>query len=196
MTLRDQLSEIAEVLKGTTPAHVTDEQGGPIFIGQSEVTSGGAGPVRFVDTSREKSRAAPVLLEPGDVVFASLDPSHHALVITKEHHGAYLGRECMAVRINQNWTRLTPVVLAAWAQSDDFRRQAEVMTSGITMPRLSSKSLAAILVPEFDDEQISHADRLASKFEAAIGAVRTTLNQLESLQSIEMDLVFHEESGE
>jgi hypothetical protein len=70
------------------------------------------------------------------------------------------------------------------------------MTSGITMPRLSSKSLAAILVPEFDDEQISHADRLASKFEAAIGAVRTTLNQLESLQSIEMDLVFHEESGE
>jgi hypothetical protein len=196
MTVRNQLSDIAEVLKGTTPAHVTDLPGGPIFIGQSEVTSGGAGPVRYVDTSKDKGRAAPVLLEPGDVVFASLDPWHHALVIARERHGAYLGRECMAVRINLNWTRLTPAVLAAWARSDDFRRQAEVMTSGITMPRLSFKSLAAILVPEFDDDQISHLDRLASMFNAAISAVRTTLEQLESLHSIEMDLAFHEVSDE
>jgi restriction endonuclease S subunit len=186
------VSQVAEVLRGTTPAPKDSDNDGPIFIGQTEVTSGAYGTMRHVVMNDEDQKLAPVLLEPGDVVIASMDRSHHALLIREDMREAVLGRECVAIRLSSNVESLTPSFLAIWARSDDFVRQADAMMTGTTMPRLTMKALGTMMVPLPDRDVMLSIEATAKKYDDAIRAASDTLEQLKVLQDLELDLAIQE----
>lgn len=194
MTQHLELGQFATILRGTTPAHTVDHDGGPVFIGQTEVVGGLRAPRRYVDTLRKVERSVPVLLQLGDVVFAAVDRSHRALVIGQTLQGAYLGRECLAVRFPHNFQKLSPEFLAVWARSDDFQRQAEMLMTGTTMPRLTHRALASMVVPVLTSERQSRVAEVAGKIDAATTALQVSLDSLTVLEGLELELAFLEDA--
>ena len=186
----------AEVLKGTTPAPQVNSIKGLYFIGQSEVRSGGNAPLRRVQVLPEDDGPEPTYLQLGDLVISSLDPKRRVLMVNEVVDGAILGRECLAVRLHRNRQFFTPKFLMAWMKTDDFLRQADALTTGTTMPRLTQRALGAVQVPLLTPKNEERVTSIAHKFDVATGALRLTLAQVEELEGIELELAFLEDSNE
>jgi restriction endonuclease S subunit len=196
MSQRITLNKFAEVLGGITPAPTEDSADGALFIGQSEVGSGGTQLLRRVDLHSDEDLGEPIILRAGDLVLASRDSRRRVLLVTESTDGAVLGRECLAVRLEGSWRPVTPTFLMAWMKTDDFRRQADTLVTGSTMPRLTKRSLASIEVPLMNANRQALLTALSEKFEVTTTALRTTLAHVEELESIELELAFVEDTDD
>lgn len=189
------LAEIAMILRGTVPAKPTDSQDGVPFFGISEITSGGIGDLRRVNldggaTLKGKTltevRGGPVRLEPGDVVVALMSNIGRAALVSPRHGGAVLGRECALIRPTDE---VTSAWIYAWTQSAQFRDQATLHTSGSTMPRLSYRALADLLVPVPPIDRQLQAEELLADFDDALSKVGLVQAYLMELRTLEMELL-------
>lgn len=195
MTQRIALGKFAGILRGTTPSHIDETGRGPIFVGQTEVTGGVGAPTRHVELT-DGEGTSPVFLTPGDIVMGSLDQKHRALLIDDSRRGAVLGRDCLAVRIDGgNWTPMSPQFIAVWTKTEDFQHQAVALATGTVMPRLTHKGLALVEVPILEPARQAQIVKLARQFEDATSSVRATLQELEQLEAIEIELAFLEGDG-
>lgn len=185
----------AKVLKGTTPAPRENSTKGLYFIGQSEVRSGGHALLRRVQVFPDDG-PEPTYLQLGDLVISSLGPKRRVLMVNELADGAILGRECLAVRLPSNRKYFTPKFLMAWMKTDDFVRQVDALTTGMTMPRLTQRSLEDVQVPWLTPKHQELVTAIADKFDTATAALRSTLAQVEELEGIELDLAFLEDSDE
>jgi len=190
------LELFAKVLKGTTPAPRENSIKGLYFIGQSEVRSGGNVLQRRVQVLPDDDGPEPTYLQLGDLVISSLDPKRRVLMVNELADGAILGRECLAVRPESNRQFFAPKFLMAWMKTDDFARQADALTTGTTMRRLTPRSLGEIQVPLLTSKHQERVVAIADKFDTATAALRSTLAQVEELEGIELDLAFLEDSDE
>jgi hypothetical protein len=77
-------------------------------------------------------------------------------------------------------------------KTEDFRRQADTLATGFTMPRLTQRSLASMEIPLLSAQRQALVVALSEKFEATTMALRTTLAQVEELESVELELAFVE----
>ncbi len=193
MSQRIPLNKFATVLRGATPAPKEDSVEGTPFIGQSEVGHGGAQPLRRVDLQSVDDFAEPTYLHANDLVVASMDSKRRVLMVTESTEGAVLGRECLAVRLEASWRPISASYLYAWMKTDDFHRQADSMATGVTMPRLTQRSLGSIEVPLLEASRQDWVVRLSEKFETSTKSLRTTLAQMEELESLEIELAFLED---
>ena len=196
MTQRIPLNKFAKVLKGTTPAPQVSSIEGLLFVGQSEVSSGGNALLRRMQVLPDEDSPEPTYLQLGDLVISSLDSKRRVLMVSELADGAVLGRECLAVRLESNWQPVMPTFLMAWMKSDDFRRQADALATGTTMPRLAQRSLEAVQVPLLMPKHQEQVAAIAYKFDTATAALRSTLAQVEELEGIELELAFLEDSDE
>ena len=192
MSQRIPLNKFATVLRGATPAPKEDFIEGTPFIGQTEVGRGGIQPLRRVDLQSVDDFAEPTYLLANDLVVASTDSQRRVLMVTESTEGAVLGRECLAVRLEVRWRPVSAGYLHAWMKTDDFRRQADTLATGITTPRLTQRSLGSIEVPLLDLVRQDWVVRLSKKFETSTKSLRTTLAQMEELESLELELAFLE----
>lgn len=190
------LGLFAKVLKGITPAPRVYSTKGQYFIGQSEVTSGGNALLRRVQVLPDDDGPEPTYLQLGDLVISSLNPKRRVLMVNELADGAILGRECLAVRLEGSFQPVTPKFLMAWMKTDDFVRQADALTTGTTMPRLSQRSLEEVQVPLLTPKHQELVAAIAYKFDTATAALRSTLAQVEELEGIELELAFLEDSDE
>lgn len=196
MTQRIPLNKFAKVLKGTTPAPQVSSIEGLLFVGQSEVSSGGNAPRKRVQVLLDDDSPEPTYLQLGDLVISSLDSKRRVLMIGELADGAVLGRECLAVRLENSWRPVMPTFLMAWMKTDDFLRQADALTTGTTMPRLAQRSLEVVQVPLLTPMHQERVAAIAHKFDAATAALRSTLAQVDELEGIELELAFLEGSDE
>ena len=196
MIQRIPLNKFARVLKGTTPAPQVSSAEGLPFVGQSEVSSGGTSPLRRVPVLLDEDSPEAIYLQLGDLVISSLDAKRRVLLVREEASGAVLGRECLAIRLESNWQPVVPAFLMAWMKTDDFFRQADALTTGTTMPRLTQRSLEAVQVPLLTPKRQERVTGIARKFDAATSALRLNLAQIEELEGIELELAFLEDADE
>ena len=154
------------------------------------MTQGRGAPKRYVDVTESFRESRPVLLEPGDLIFASLDRGHQTLVID-EQVGAVLGRDCLLVRLKPN-SGFSPEFIGAWTETEDFRRQVSRYVSGTTMPRLTQKALDLAVVPQLTPAQMRDIVELRRDFAAALHSAEEAVEQLRALRSVEMEVAFVE----
>ena len=180
-----RLADLALALKGRVAANTVPDPAGPRFFGIAEISTRGSSPPRYVPEDECPDDA--VVLAEGDVVMALLGNIGNATVIPDTAVGFVLGRECVALRVTAP-ELLCPAWLCAWTESEEFRAQAAQHITGTTMPRLSTRALEnfAITLPPVA-KQLELAE-LVRRFDNAIAATATTLQQLEGLRAAEMQL--------
>ena len=184
MTLR--FGDVAHILRGTVPAHASEQGSGHRFFGIAEISAGGAVTRRLeadVDVG-----PYPVILLEGDIVLAQLGKPGSSVLINQQSAGSVLGRECLAIRLKQGDRQLSVEWLAAYLRSDRVRMQLEAATSGTTMPRLNPKQLAdfELTVPSLSDQ--NRIVRRLSFVGAALNDQRQLLASLELLYTAEVEL--------
>jgi Type I restriction modification DNA specificity domain len=180
-----RLGDLTRVLHGRVPANTVPDPDGPRFFGIAEISARGRSAPRYVEHGSNVKDA--VILVEGDVVVALLGNIGDATLVDAVNAGAVLGRECAALRVT-SLDVLRPAWLCAWVSSEEFRSQVAQNTSGTTMPRLSTKALDkfTVTVPVVD-KQVEVAE-LVRRFDNAIGATATTLQQLQDLRVAELQL--------
>ncbi len=189
MTSDLTVHDVAEVLRGVTPAKTVDGEGdepkGPPFFGLHEITDGGT-TSRFLEQSVSTDRA--VLLRQGDVVVALLGAIGAVAIVNEETDGAVLGRECAALRLRSGEDRLTSEWLELVFESWPVRERARAMATGQTMPRLTPKALGELALPVPRREvQDTLVERIA-KFDEAIMRQEVLLVTLRELRGWEIEL--------
>lgn len=190
MTQRIAFSKFTRILRGTTTSQIDETGLGPIFVGQNEIAGGGGTPTRHVELS-DGDGAGPVFLVPGDIVLGSLDQKRRALLIGDSRRGAVLGRDCLAIRIEEgNWKPMSPEFITVWTKTEDFQRQVGALATGTVMPRLTHRTLGLVEIPVLEPARQSQIVTLARQFEDATSSVAATLQELEQLEAIEIELAF------
>ncbi len=189
MTSDLTVQDVAEVLRGVTPAKtvdgIGDEPKGPSFFGLHEITDGGA-TSRFLEPSFSVERA--VFLRKGDVVVALLGAIGAVAIVNDATDGAVLGRECAALRLRSSEDRLTSGWLQLVFESRPVRERAQAMATGQTMPRLTPKALGELTIPiPPRDVQDKVVDRMG-KFDEAIKWQEDLLINLRDLRGREIEL--------
>ena len=190
MRQRIPLNKFTTILRGVTPAPKEEIGEGLPFIGQMELGHGGAQPLRMVRYQSQADEVEPTYLRANDLVIAAMDSKRRVYMVPESAEGAVLGRECLAVRVESTWHPVSAHYLLAWMNTADFRRQADAMAAGIAMPRLTQKSLGSLEVPLADSARQDRIVNLSMQFGKAIGDLRTTLAQVEELESIELEIAF------
>ena len=181
---------MADVLQGRVPAKTIDTGQGTRFFGIAEIS--GQEP-RSLEAGTDLSRA--VYLQTGDIVIALLGDLGKSAMIDDRAAGAVLGRECAALRITQN-ERLLPSWLHAWTESQDFRQQIARHASGTTMPRVSTRTLADLVLPL---PSLSCQQELAAKigqFDAVLKTTEEMVRNLQELRAAEVNLAIAGARGE
>jgi hypothetical protein len=180
-----RLGELVRTLRGQVPANTVAEPDGPRFFGIAEISARGRGEQRYVDPDIDLRD--PIILREGDVVVALLSSIGDATVIDARNDGAVLGRECVALRITAI-NELLPTWLCAWMDSEEFHFQVAQHTSGSTMPRLRIQALEdfTITIPPLAQQR--RIDELVRHFDSAISETATTLQQLQRLRAVELQI--------
>lgn len=195
------LGEIATILRGTVPAKPTDSEDGVPFFGITEITAGGTGDLRRVDldgdaTLKRKTitdvRGVPVAIEPGDVAVALMSNIGQTALVSPRHAGAVLGRECAVIRPTDD---VSGAWIYVWTQSAQFRDQAARHTSGSTMPRLSYRALADLMVPVPPSDRQLQAEELLADFDDALRKTDEVRAYLTELRTLELELLLSELDG-
>lgn len=182
---RRSLGELVEVLSGAVPAKPTDAADGEPFVGITEISAGGAAAPRHVATD-DVPLGAP-LLATGDVAIALMSSIGSALLVTRRHERAVLGRECAILR--PRTSEITGAWIYVWTQSEDFAQQVERHVTGTTMPRLSRRALADFVLPLPDRETQVEAQNLLADFDAALARAGQVVADLTELRRIELQLL-------
>jgi restriction endonuclease S subunit len=179
------IGDVADVLRGTTPANTIQRSDGIGFFGLAEISNGGI-VTRSPEQEPDWRRA--VTLQEGDIVIALLGKIGQVAIIDATAAGSILGRECAAIRIRPSEDGMTARWLYLALQSDQIRGFLESLATGSTMPRLSVKALAGVRVPAPALAQQNAAGDQVSKFDDAIRAHERVLAVLRTLRSTEIDL--------
>lgn len=188
MNQRIPLAKVATIIRGLTHASDAFADSGPVFIGQSEVTQSGNVAPRFVKGGIDNL----VKLEAGDIVIASMDQTQRVLVIGDQLVGSVLGHGCLAIRVEQSSSLASSAFLAAWMRTDDYRRQANTLFSGVTIARLGAKELGAIELPLLPQRRQEALVVLADQFQNARESLTVALAHVEQLERIELEIFFRE----
>jgi restriction endonuclease S subunit len=96
-----------------------------------------------------------------------------------------LGQECARVRITGE--SVSAEWIQVWTHTSDYRGQIERALSGSTFPRLSRKSLREMWVPVPAKDQQDRLVLAATRIDAALTEARRTVDDLEQLQSKQLD---------
>jgi restriction endonuclease S subunit len=186
MTGQLQISDIAEVLRGTVPANTVDGRSdAPGFFGLAEITNSGI-VTRSPEPGTDLSSA--IALKRGDVVVALLGKLGEVAVVTENAAGSVLGRECAALRLKRGEDRLDPRWLFVAMRSAQVRESARLAATGSTMPRLNVRTLGGFTIPvPTRDMQLRILERLDA-LEQAIQAQAQLLGSLNRLLDVEIEL--------
>lgn len=184
-----RLRDLTQALRGRVAANTVSEPAGPRFFGIAEISARGRSAPRYVVGDTEDGTA--VILDEGDVVVALLGNIGDATVVDSDGAGALLGRECVALRVTSPGV-IRPAWLCAWMNSTESKSQVAQNVTATTMPRLPIRALETftVTVPPVDTQL--EIEKLSRRFDAAIGATATTLQQLEALGSAELQLAMAE----
>lgn len=195
------LGEVATISRGTVPAKTSGSDDGVLFFGITEIATGGTGELRRVDLEKEptlkgktvtEARGGAVEVRPGDVVVALTGDIGHAALVAPRHAGAVLGRECALIRPTSD---VTGAWIYAWTQSAQFRDQATRHTSGSSVPRLSYRALAQMLVPVPPSERQVQVEELLADFDDALRKIDDVRTYLTELRTLEVELLLGELGG-
>ncbi len=178
------LEGVATVLRGSAPPGRKDSEGGVPLFGMAEIVANLLHQRRFVDRSELGSHA--VRLQAGDTVVALAGDGVRSRLVTSDHEGAVLGRECAVVRptspeLTSEWTYI-------WTQSSLFRDQVSRHTSGTTLPRLNFRVLQSFKIPVPPLEDQHRAAEMLQELDDSIAAVDAVSSQLEELRELRLDL--------
>ncbi len=179
------LGDVAEIRRGTVPAKPTQTDDGIPFFGLAELALDGPVAPRLVEP--DLAAGDPVLLAEGDVVVALMSKIGRSALVTSQHAGALLGRECALIRPGPE---IAGAWIYVWTQSTQFRDQVDRHTSGTTMPRLSYRALASLEIPLPGIGRQQHAATMLKGFDDAILKVRQVQAYLTELRALEIDLFF------
>jgi restriction endonuclease S subunit len=185
MSTTYRLGDLTQALRGRVAANTGSDPEGPRFFGIAEISARGRSALRFLE--RDIDIGSSVILDEGDVVVALLGNIGHATVVDSDAAGAVLGRECVAFRVTSP-NVIRPAWLCAWMSSEEFKSQVAQNITGTTMPRLPIRALETfhVTVPPMASQL--EVEELSGRFDAAIGATATTLQQLEALRVAELEL--------
>jgi len=186
MTDELSITDVADVLRGTVPAHTVEGKGdGPAFFGLAEISSSGI-VTRSPEPGTDLSGA--VLLDRNDVVVALLGKLGEVAIVAEGSAGCVLGRECAALRLKRGEDRLDPRWLLVAMRSSRIREGARLAATGSTMPRLNVRTLGDFTIPVPPREtQQRILDRLDA-LEGAIQAQAQLLGSLNRLLDVEIEL--------
>jgi len=184
------LKEVATVVRGTVRAKPTNAEGGIPFFGIAEISAGGAGAPRLVEP--ELGSADPTVLERGDVVVALMSKIGRSALVTPRHEGAVLGRECALIRPGSG---VSGAWVYVWTQSAQFRAEVARHTSGTTMPRLSYRALADLIIPVPPVDPQRDADALLKEFDDALWKLDQVQAYVMELRTLEVELLFADLGG-
>ncbi len=186
MTGHLQITDVAEVLRGTVPANTVDGRSvDRWFFGLAEITNSGI-VTRSPEPGTDLSSA--IALETGDVVVALLGKLGEVAVVTEDAAGSVLGRECAALRLKGGEDRLDPRWLFVAMRSAQVRERARLAATGSTMPRLNVRTLGDFTIPVPPREtQLRILERLDA-LEEAIHAQAQLLGSLNRLLDAEIEL--------
>jgi type I restriction enzyme S subunit len=180
-----RLGDLVEPLRGRVPANTVPEPEGPRFFGLAEITARGHSTPRYVP--RDADLHGAVELEDGDIAMALLGNVGDAAVIDASSAGSILGRECVALRVKRpNVVR--PAWLSAWMTTEEFKSQVATHITGSPMQRLSLKALPTFVVTVPPIQKQHEVEGLVHRFDAAIATTATTLQQLQDLRAVELQL--------
>jgi restriction endonuclease S subunit len=191
MNQRIKIEKVSSIIRGQTPSNYANLEKGLAFVGQAEIAQGAKGARRYV----EDVSSLTGFLSVGDIALASMDQTFRILVIDDALAGAVLGQNCLAIRIDEADSLITPHYLAAWMRTEDFRRQAIALSTGVNMPRLGPRELAMVEIPFLPLDRQEKIASLADQFREARESVRTTLSRIEELESVELELAFRKEEN-
>ena len=163
------------------------------FFGLEEISHGGV-VTRHVEPVLDLHRA--VYLQEGDVVVALLGNLGRFAVVSEAAAGAILGRECAALRILPGETRVTPQWLRLTLGATPFRRRAQMLATGTTMPRLLPRALAEISIPLPPIDLQRSTSKWIGAFDVAIDAHRKLLQSLVVLRDAELEFAVAELSDQ
>jgi Type I restriction modification DNA specificity domain len=189
MTHQARIGEFAEVLRGVTPAKTRSDAGTAAFFGLEEISRGGV-VTRHVEPGLDLHRV--VYLQEGDVVVALLGNLGASAVVSEPAAGAILGRECAALRILPGEKRVTPQWLRLALGATPFRRRAQTLATGTTMPRLLPRALAEISIPLPPIDLQRSTSNWIEAFDVAIDTHRELLKSLVVLRDAELELAVAE----
>lgn len=184
------LGDVAEVYRGTVPARPTEAEGGIPFFGLAELAPDRPIAPRLVEP--DPADGKPIVLAEGDVVVALMSKIGRSALVTAQHAGAVLGRECALVRPGPE---VAGAWIYVWTQSAQFRDQVGRHTSGTTMPRLSYRALASLEIPMPTTGQQQRAAAVLNDFDDAIGKVTQVQAYLTELRAVEIELLFADPEG-
>lgn len=178
------LGSVAAVLRGSAPPSLKDSENGVPLFGLAEVAADHSRQRRFVDRDELGSHA--VLLQAGDTVVALAGDGVRSRLVTSDHEGAVLGRECAVVRptspeLTAEWTYI-------WTQSSLFRDQVSRHTVGTTLPRLNFRALQSFKIPVPPLEDQHRAADMLQELDDAIATVDAVSTRLEELRELRLDL--------
>ena len=193
MTTRVQLSEVATILRGRSRARdvTEDANGEPEMYGIVLEADGLEDGLSKAGVPEPGYR--PVRLDDGDVILVLRPSSVETLLVDLNPAGAAAGRGCTVVRLFDDQGLISPGYLAAWLQSPDFRRQADVRSIGGSLPRLSPADLRSFTIPVLSRRRQVEVAELSLSFSVALGALSRSLNSLEGLWSVELELAMLDE---
>lgn len=178
------LESVAAILRGSAPSSREDSENGVPLFGMAEFAADHPRQQRFVDRSELGSHA--VLLQAGDTVVALAGDGVRSRLVTFDHEGAVLGRECVVLRptspeLTSEWTYI-------WTQSSLFRDQVSRHTAGTTLPRLNFRALQSFKIPVPPLEDQHRAADMLQELDDAIATVDAVSSQLEELRELRLDL--------
>jgi restriction endonuclease S subunit len=180
------LSDIAYVTRGEIPPKADRVTQGDLVFGLAELSESRQGERRYVDQDagvRGKPRT-----QLDDLVVALAGDVGLAALVSSDYSGALLSRDCAAVRLQPGVVSLTPQWLYAWSQSAAFRSLIDRGMTGASVPRLSMRALERFVVPVPPIETQRTFAEILRAFDAAIGETRESLDLLEQLRAMELDV--------
>ena len=185
------LKEVAEIHVGTNAPEWEEAKDGTLLIGLREVFAGGSGMARFVD--KGSSNRPPVEIRESDVVVALRGNVGRSILATRKHKGAVLDQGCALIRPVGD--EVTAAWIYLWTQSQQFSDQVSRASTGATMPMLSSRALAKLVIPVPAAEQLDGAEQILGRFDEALERVAELQSDLTELRGLEVDLLISHETG-
>jgi hypothetical protein len=198
VTDRVDIEDVAQVLVG----HIADTVDDPIpeslhspqVFGLPEFTFSERVNPRFALLMDDDSAT---ILQQGDVVIALAGqyPGNSIIVgglyVGGRYDGAVLGRDCAAIRVTDVDAMISDW-LYAWTRTRDFREQVMREVVGSTIQRLTPRGLRGLSVPLLPLQEQRRIAAVAGAFDAALGAARLTVSDLEELRDCQLELELYQ----
>jgi hypothetical protein len=181
---RIELEQLADVHVGSSSDEVGElsSESAPLF-----------GLPELLGTDRQRrfvvlkdGRSGLTRVRAGDLVVALAGPSAgRSALVGQDHVNDVLGHECARIRITGD--SVSAAWIQIWTRTSDYRGQIERALTGSAFPRLSRKSLREMWVPVPAMDQQDQLVLIAKGIDAALSEARQTADDLQRLQSKQLD---------